>query len=81
MLCAIGLDITAIVEEVLQAGLQVDTNMWREVVLQADAKGSRPLTRHIKRSAFPESRNIHIGSTHMTNVALSTYWEFQHEPC
>lgn len=33
MLCAIGLDAAAVIEEVLEAGLQVDTKVGSDVVL------------------------------------------------
>ena len=38
VLRAVGLEVTAIVDEILQAGLQVDAKMWCEVVLCAEAK-------------------------------------------
>ena len=38
VLRAIGLEVAAIVDEILQAGLQVDAKIWREVVLCAEAK-------------------------------------------
>ena len=33
VLCAIGLQVAAVIEEVLQAGLNIETNVRREVVL------------------------------------------------
>ena len=37
MLCAIGFQVTAVVKEVLQRGLQIDAEMGRKVVLQTKA--------------------------------------------
>lgn len=55
VLCTIGLDVATVVEEVLQAGLQIDAKMWREVVLQPDTERCGPLAGHAEGLVFLES--------------------------
>lgn len=43
MLCEIGIQVTTVIKEILQAGLDIETNVRREVVLQTEAKGRGPL--------------------------------------
>ncbi len=76
MLRAIALDAAAVVEEVLQAGLQIDAKMRREVVLQAESKGGRPLDGHIKSSFFLESIDA-VGL--MKGVDTTMDRPFQHD--
>ena len=76
MFCTIRLDITAIIEEILKAGLNVEAKMRREVVLQAESKGGRPLDGHIKSSFFLESIDA-VGC--MKGVETTLYRPFQHD--
>ena len=38
MFCAVTLKVTTVIEEILQAGLHVDAQIGREVILSADAE-------------------------------------------
>lgn len=78
MLCTIGLDATAIVEEVLQAGLQVNTKVRREVVLQAKTKIRRPLNWSIEGRFFLEGVNA-VGN--MTDIHSALDRQLQHYAC
>ena len=55
MLRAIAFNAAAVVEEVLQAGLQIDAKMRREVVLQPDTERCGPLAGHAEGLVFLES--------------------------
>ena len=47
MLCAIGLDVTACRDIVLQARLSKHPDVGRKIVLQAEARANRPLPRGV----------------------------------
>ena len=38
VLRTIGFEVAAVIEEILHAGFQIDAEIWREVVLCAEAK-------------------------------------------
>jgi len=76
MFCTIRLDITAIIEKILQAGFNVESKMRCEVVLQAESKGGRPLDGHIKSSFFLESIDA-VGL--MKGVDTTMDRPFQHD--
>ena len=75
MLCAITLQTATIVEEVLQAGLQVDANVGREVVLEADTQGHGPLAGDVEGGLFGKGFDV-VGD--MPDVERAPNGEFQH---
>ena len=78
MLCAITLQATSVVEEILQAGLYVDAKMGREAILNPKTNVCRPLARNADGGSILESTDAIID---MINICDATYWQLQHESC
>lgn len=78
MLCAIALQVAAIVEEVLKAGFQVEAEVGREIVLNAEAERRRPLERNIECDLVPESC---AAVEHMVYVERTMDGQFHHGSC
>ena len=78
VLCTIGLDVATVIEEVLQVGLQVDTKMRREVVLQSDAERSGKLVGHVEGFVFLENGLVVVD---VADFSFSVYRQFKHGAC
>ena len=78
MFCAIGLDVAAVFEEVLQVGLQIDAKMRREVVLESNAQHCRPLAGYVEGFVF--LKDI-LAVVDVANIGISVYRQFKHGPC
>ena len=78
MLTAIGLDVATVIEEILQVGLQIDTKMRCEVVLQSDTERSGKLAGHVKGFVFLESV---LAVVDVADFGISVYRQFKHGPC
>ena len=78
MLCAIGLQIAAVVEEVLQRRLQIDAKMGRKVVLQTKTKGCCPLVINVEGCLFIKGYATIVD---VIDLERTVYRQFQHGPC
>ena len=78
MLCAITLQTTSVVEEILQARLYADAKMGREVILDTKTKVHRPLARNADGGSVLESTDTIVD---MVDICDATNWQFQHSSC
>ena len=76
--CTIGIDVTTIIEEVLQAWLQVDAKVRRKVILQAKAECCGELAGNIEAFFLLEGATAIVD---MIDIRDATYGQFQHDSC
>lgn len=78
MLCAIGLQVAAIVEEILQAGLYVYAKTGRKVILQTYAKCRGELAGNAEGFFILEGAPTIVD---VIDISETTYRQLQHEAC
>ena len=78
MFCTVGLNIAAVIEEVLQAWLYVYAKMGREVILQAKAECCGELAGNVEAFFFLEGATTIVD---MIYIRDATNGQFKHGSC